>query len=200
MLFGHNTNVVVGNQHYHVQTEDRGVANAVLDTTVYLCGRVVHRRKGNYSDLLPLEPGKESILKQRIDEQHAVVEQELRTGVLKFAETAAGLNPAPTVPELRVELLNSASWVKGKHASLQLRVTDPVGNPSANASIVVRMDGGTAPVNASGTSAVDGTVGVEFEMPALAGTEATLMVEACAGATKGHLRFQLRARPKVPAV
>jgi len=200
MLFGHNTNVVVGELHYHVQTEDRGVANAVLDTTVYLSGRVVHRRKGNYSDLLPLEQGKESILKQRMDEQHAGAEEELRSGVLKFTELAAGSNLAPSAPELRVELLNSASWVRGKHANLQLRVTDPAGSPSANTSIVVRMDGGATPVHVSATSAADGTTGVEFEMPALAGSEATLIVEASSTAAKGQLRFQLRARPKVPAV
>ncbi len=200
MLFGHNTNVTVGNEHYHVQTEDRGVANAVLDTTVYLGGRVVHRRKGNYSDLLPLEAGKESILKQRMDEQHAGIEEELRSGVLKFAELAAGLHPPVSVPELKVELLNGASWVKGKQASLQLRVTEPAGGPSANANIIVRMDGGTTPVHVSATSAADGTAAVGFEMPALAGSEATLIVEACSAAAKGQLRFQLRARPKVPAV
>jgi hypothetical protein len=94
--------------------------------------------------------------------------------------------------------LNGANWVKGKHASLQLRVTEPVGSPSANTPIVVRMDGGAVPVHVSAMSAADGTATVEFEMPALAGSEATLIVEACSAAAKGQLRFQLRARPKAP--
>ncbi|MBS1840943.1 MAG: hypothetical protein JSS69_12380 [Acidobacteria bacterium] len=195
MLFGHNTNVTVGNAHYHVQTEDRGAAHPVIDTSVYLCGRVVHRRKNDYSDLLPLDAVKESILKQRVDAQHARIEEELRTGALKFSEEEAS---AEVAPGLKVDLLNSSNWVKGKHASLQLRVTEPGGGPSAEAKIIVRMDGGATPVNAAATSAADGTVAVDFEMPAIAGTEATLIVEAHSAAAKGQLRFQLKARPKAP--
>ena len=59
MLFGHNTDVKVGESVYHVQTEDRGTANALIDTTVYCRGRVLHRRTNNYIDLLPLDPGRE---------------------------------------------------------------------------------------------------------------------------------------------
>jgi len=39
MLFGHNTNVNVGDTTYHVQTEDRGATNALIDTTVYFMAR-----------------------------------------------------------------------------------------------------------------------------------------------------------------
>jgi hypothetical protein len=35
MLFGHNTNVTVSGTAYHVQTEDRGISHALIDTTVY---------------------------------------------------------------------------------------------------------------------------------------------------------------------
>src|SRR5437879_11041842 len=59
MLFGHNSNVQAGGTNYHVQTEDRGTTNALIDTTVYFNGRVLHRRTNNYFDLLPLNPGRE---------------------------------------------------------------------------------------------------------------------------------------------
>jgi hypothetical protein len=36
-------------------------------------------------------------------------------------------------------------------------------------------------------------------MPKLSGPEPALVIEAFDGDAKGHLRFQLRARPKVPA-
>ena len=73
MLFGHNTDVKVGDTVYHVQTEDRGTANALIDTTVYCRGRVLHRRTNNYFDLLPLDPDREESLRKRIDEQHRAV-------------------------------------------------------------------------------------------------------------------------------
>jgi hypothetical protein len=45
MLFGHNTNVKAGETTFHVQTEDRGTTNALIDTTVYFQGRVLHRHQ-----------------------------------------------------------------------------------------------------------------------------------------------------------
>src|ERR1700687_5103256 len=53
MLFGHNSNVKVGERLYHVQTEDRGTSHAVIDTMVYHSGRVLHRRATSYAALLP---------------------------------------------------------------------------------------------------------------------------------------------------
>ena len=55
MVFGHNTNIKMGAVTFHVQTEDRGEAHALLDTTVYFHGRVLHRRTNNYYDLMPLD-------------------------------------------------------------------------------------------------------------------------------------------------
>src|SRR5277367_7129212 len=82
MLFGHNTDVKVGESVYHVQTEDRGTANALIDTTVYCRGRVLHRRTNNYIDLLPLDPGREELLRKRIDDQHRTVTEDIRSGAL----------------------------------------------------------------------------------------------------------------------
>src|SRR3981189_725972 len=82
MLFCHTTNLNVGDTTYHVQTEDRGATNALIDTTVYFHGRVLHRRTNNYFDLLPLNAKSDPALKQRLDEQHRAVVEELRTGVL----------------------------------------------------------------------------------------------------------------------
>src|ERR1700674_5996365 len=90
MLFGHNSNVKAGNTTYHVQTEDRGATNALIDTTVYFRGRVLHRRTNNYFDLLPLTADSEQALKQRLDEQHRAVVEELRTGPLHSARPHGG--------------------------------------------------------------------------------------------------------------
>src|ERR1700730_16757792 len=85
MLFGHNTNVNAGETTFHVQTEDRGTTNALIDTTVYFHGHVLHRRTNNYFALLPLTPDSEQALKLRLDAQHRAVVEELRTGALRLA-------------------------------------------------------------------------------------------------------------------
>src|SRR3979490_3137476 len=79
MLCGHNPSVKAGGTAYHVQTEDRGSTNALIDTTVYFRGRVLHRRTNNYFDLLPLNSKSEQALKQRLDEPHRAVLQGLGT-------------------------------------------------------------------------------------------------------------------------
>src|SRR5271155_1046363 len=93
MLFGHNSNVKVGEATFHVQTEDRGVTTALIDTTVYYMGRVMHRRTNNYHDLIPLDPDREEALRLRLDEQHRSTLEDIRSGALYLA-------PPPPPPAL----------------------------------------------------------------------------------------------------
>ena len=50
MSSGFNTDIKVGEQVFHVQTEDRGPARLVLDTMVYHNGMVLYRRAANYAE------------------------------------------------------------------------------------------------------------------------------------------------------
>src|SRR6266853_6112982 len=137
MLFGHNSNVKVGEVLYHVQTEDRGTSHAVIDTMVYHSGRVLHRRANSYADLLPLDAAREEKLKQRVSVQHHAVLEELRSGTLKLAQhstaAAPAKPPADGAPKaapsadgardsLRLELLNAKNWLAGRRATLQVLV------------------------------------------------------------------------------
>src|SRR5580692_3870982 len=85
MVFGHNTNLKLGSNTLHVQTEDRGATLALIDTTVYYQGRVLHRRTNNYHDLLPLDENTQQALKMRVDEQHRTVLEAIRSGELQLA-------------------------------------------------------------------------------------------------------------------
>src|ERR1700676_4119701 len=118
MVFGHNTNVTLEGTIFHVQTEDRGITTAIIDTTVHCRGRVLHRRTSKYLDLLPLDADRGHPLKIRLDDQHQTVLDELSCGVwkvealpmppprsnvgvssLRSATTAAApASPVPTVP------------------------------------------------------------------------------------------------------
>jgi hypothetical protein len=51
MSSGFNTDVQVGEQLFHVQTEDRGPNPYVIDTAVYRSGRVLLRRSTDYEPL-----------------------------------------------------------------------------------------------------------------------------------------------------
>ena len=208
MLFGHNTNVKVGEITYHVQTEDRGVTTALIDTTVYFHGHVLHRRTNNYFDLLPLNSKSEEALKHRLDEQHRAVVEELRTGTLYLplpqetkSPAGASVSIAAVVPKvLTLVLINSKTWLAGKHATLDVSVQSRESGEAVNhARIVARIEGAADSNEFKTETGIDGRAQLEFEMPRISGVEPALVIDAFDGDAKGHLRFQLRARPKVPA-
>jgi hypothetical protein len=221
MLFGHNTNVTLDGTVFHVQTEDRGVNSATLDTTVHCRGRVLHRRTNKYHDLLPLDAEKEKSLKARLDEQHFGVVDELKNGALKVeapplpparpsvpapATSSAASTPAPAVAnrvskELTVEMLNPRTWLSGKHATLYLvaRLKESA-TPASGARVVARIAGAAEPTEVETEASADGHARLEFDMPRLTSEDAALVIEASTPHARGHLRFALRAKPKAPAV
>ncbi len=207
MLFGHNSNVKAGDTTYHVQTEDRGSTNALIDTTVYFRGRVLHRRTNNYFDLLPLNADSEQALKQRLDEQHRAVVEELRTGALHLAlpqeekdsALAAAPDSAAAHKVLFLELINAKTWLSGKRALLQVAVRNQTNQAVEGASVTARVDGAAEISEYASETGPFGHAQFEFDMPRLAGADPALLIEALHGNARGQLRFQLRTKPRVPS-
>jgi hypothetical protein len=216
MLFGHNSNVKVGETLYHVQTEDRGTSHAVIDTMVYQSGRVLHRRANSYADLLPLDAAREETLKQRVSAQHQTILDELRSGALKLAQPVAPpvaakpsaadgqpKTPPPSgaVPDsLVLRLLNAKDWLSGRRATLQVLVFEkPEGAVVSGARVTARIEGAAEPTLYSSATGLDGKAQLAFDMPRLAGGDSALVIEASNGKAQARLHFQLRAKPKVPA-
>jgi hypothetical protein len=207
MLFGHNSNVKAGDTTYHVQTEDRGTTNALIDTTVYFRGHVLHRRTNNYFDLLPLNPDNEQALKLRLDEQHRAVVEEIRTGALhlalpqyeKASAPSAASDSASAYKDLSLELINAKTWLSGKRALLQVSVRNQSNQAVEGAKVTARVDGAAEISEYSAQTGPFGNAQFEFDMPRLAGSEPALVIEAAHGNAQGHLRFQLRTKPGVPS-
>jgi hypothetical protein len=98
MSFGFKSNVRVGDVVYHVQTEQGGEDGAVLDTVVYIAGRVIHRVKTNICDDAPAglsDDGARADLRDgearddsalsvgdRVERQHKDVIAQLESGAL----------------------------------------------------------------------------------------------------------------------
>jgi hypothetical protein len=215
MVFGHNTNLKLGSNTLHVQTEDRGAAHALIDTTVYFQGRVLHRRTNNYHDLLPINDENQQALKLRVDEQHRTVLEAIRSGELQLPipqPTSASANAGPghlhqtgansekPPAKLVVELLNARSWLSGKQATLNLVVKEEGGANIAGASVTAEIEGSAGHPPYAGQTGDDGQATILFEMPKLTGPEPALVIRAEARQSSAHLRFSLRAKPRVPAV
>jgi hypothetical protein len=221
MVFGHNSNLKFGAATLHVQTEDRGTTHALIDTTVYYQGRVLHRRTNNYHDLLPLNEGTQQTLKLRVDEQHRTVLEAIRSGELQLAipaatalsaiaaserpsEARANLEQPPATvvqpPKLVVELLNARSWLAGKQATLHVAVKEEGGASIPGASVSAEIEGSAGHPPFSSQTGQDGQATILFEMPKLTGAEPALVIRAEANKAAASLRFSLRAKPRVPAV
>jgi hypothetical protein len=196
MLFGHNSNVKAGDTTYHVQTEDRGAANALIDTTVYFRGRVLHRRTNNYFDLLPLNPDHEQALKVRLDEQHRTVVEEIRTGALHLALPQDDKSASQV---LLLELINAKTWLSGKRALLQVAVRNQTNQAVEGAQVTARVDGAAEISEYSAETGPLGNAQFEFDMPRLVGADPALVIEASHGNARGHLRFQLRTKSRAPS-
>ncbi len=209
MIFGHNTNLKVADATFHVQTEDRGESHALIDTTVYYQGRVLHRRTNNYFDLLPLDEDRLEALKLRLDDQHRTVIEEIRNGSVQLTIPPAG-RTSPAAPNhpgsaespeqakpLRLELTNANSWFSGKQAKLLLSVREQNGTPVSGAQIRVEVEGGENATPIHAQTGADGLAQIEFEMPRITSLSAALVIRAEDQTGKGYLRFALRAKPRV---
>jgi hypothetical protein len=210
MIFGHNSNLKIDNATFHVQTEDRGESHALIDTTVYYQGRVLHRRTNNYFDLLPLDDDRREALKLRLEDQHRTVIEEIRNGKVQIIvpPPAPASRPQPVAahPEsapaeeprtLAIELTNARSWLSGKRANLLLAVRDKSGNWAAGANIRVEIEGAKHHASLYGKADPHGQAHIEFDMPSIHEPVAALVIYAENHIAKGHLRFALRAKPRV---
>src|SRR5215831_1893643 len=211
MVFGHNSNVTVGAHTFHVQTEDRGANHALIDTTVYFQGRVLHRRTNNYLDLLPLTEDSQEALKLRVDNQHRAVLQAIRIGELQLAGPAApraAAEPsaqAPVQPQhtsapraWQIELLNARSWLSGKQATLHVAVKEEGSGPVGGANVSAEIEGSVGHSAHAARTGEDGQATISFEMPKLGGGEVALVIRAEGPVDGVQLRFALRAKPRVP--
>jgi hypothetical protein len=80
MITGYNTDVRHGNRIFHVQTEDKGLANPKIETLIYVGGEILDSYRGTYEDLLTEFPLQESSIQVRMDDQHKSVIRDIKNG------------------------------------------------------------------------------------------------------------------------
>ena len=139
MSSGFNSDVHVGEQVFHVQTEDRGPARPILDTVVYQNGMVLCRRSSNYETFAASAEFTPEALRHRVEVQHRQVIEDLRSGALA-AEVAVArekaqekarqkaqqiANDEAAASAIQIQLLNPDSWLTAGTVSLDLAILTP---------------------------------------------------------------------------
>lgn len=116
MITGFNTDVPHEGHVYHVQTEDRGKDNPVLESLVYIGGTIVAKKRTPYPQPLNEEAGHEA-LASLLKRQHQVIIAAIKAGRIEeliqhslkqqtsnaAEEPHANLGLAPPLPEVLLE-------------------------------------------------------------------------------------------------
>jgi hypothetical protein len=199
MSSGFNTDVPVGDRIFHVQTEDRGPANPLIDTTIYQNGRVVLRRASNYAHYAESEEFDARELLERVEEHHRALIEDLRTGLLD-GEMAAAAKEEAGGGGIQVQLLNPGSWLSGGNVSLDLRVLRRADRrPEGGASVEASIEGALQQGRHTARSDDQGRVNLEFPMPPLGKGTLALVIVARNEESKDEIRFAMRSRSKTPS-
>lgn len=79
MLTGFNTDIESDGVTYHVQTEDRGGSNPLIESLVYIRGEILATRRTPYRDLLDAG-GDTGAVRALMERQHRAILETIRSG------------------------------------------------------------------------------------------------------------------------
>jgi hypothetical protein len=123
MIFGFNTDVPANGKTYHVQTEDRGAKNPVVDSIIYLGGKIVDRVRTPYDFAKSTQQQIEAL----VHNQHRELVESIRSGT--FApQAAAPEREGPPPSGYGIRLLNPGDIERDGQLCFEIAVwnrTDP---------------------------------------------------------------------------
>lgn len=212
MITGFNTDVEYDGRTFHVQTEDRGQRNPVVESLVYSGGEIVETRKSGYDALLASESYSEAAVLKLMETQHQTLVREIRNGrfdpegpkpfgyniitnrsldevVLDFLSREVG------VEQIRLESDAHEALVGGEQAVLRLRVVaDASDRPVPGAKVTVKLISTHERPRElfAGKTGADGRVEAAVEVPVLADGSAALLCQAEASGNNAELKRLIR--------
>ena len=96
MITGFNTDIKHGDRVFHVQTEDRGAGNPIVESLVYVGGQILLSKRSPYADLITDGKVDEPAVRQLMDLQHRRIIEAIRRG--RFDGAVVGAPETAPVP------------------------------------------------------------------------------------------------------
>ena len=218
MVTGFNSDVEHEGRVYHVQTEDKGVDNPVIETLVYRGGEILAARRSTYADL-KAAGWDESAIAGRIEQQHNQVIADVRAGrfeprrprpfgegivsnrsfdevVLDFLRSEMGPDP------LVVSVLEPRSFIEGSAGRLEVLVTRAhSGDGVRDAEVRIRLitTSGRPQALAQARTDASGRAAIEVAIPPVARGAAALIVQALAGKDSAETRRPVEPSARLAA-
>jgi hypothetical protein len=92
VLTGYNTDIDSAGTTYHVQTEDKGRSNPIVESLVYARGEILYSRRTSYQDLVD-EKVENSAIATLMERQHHTIIEVIRRGRLaELTDEPASVN------------------------------------------------------------------------------------------------------------
>jgi len=208
MITGFNTDVQYEGRVFHVQTEDRGLDNPVVESLVYTGGEIITSRRSAYADLARSSDYSEGEVARRMESQHQALIREILSGrfdpdgpkpfgyniitnraldevVLDFLSREVGLE------QIRLEMAEQQTFVERTQPQLSLRViAEASDRPVAGAKVTVKLiSTRDKPKEVfSGTTAHDGRIEATFEIPPMPGANAAILLQAEASGNNAEIK------------
>jgi hypothetical protein len=211
MVTGFNTDVEHRGRVYHVQTEDKGLGNPVIETLIYLGGEILAARRSSYADLKERAAGEKEI-GERIEAQHNRMILDVKEGKYddrqarpfgegiisnrSFDEVVLEWLASQSSPEkISLQMVGSDGFTEGQTANLELLVSRTAsGEGVSKAAVKVKFIStvGTPRVLVEGTTDDDGLVAFSLPMPAIADGTGALILQATAGQETAEIKQLIR--------
>ncbi len=80
MITGFNTDVKYAGTVYHVQTEDKGLKNPLIESLIYVKGAILDSYRSRYEDFTESGAFKESLLQKILESQHRQIVTSIKKG------------------------------------------------------------------------------------------------------------------------
>src|SRR5947209_337247 len=213
MVTGYNTDVQQAGKTYHVQTEDKGLQNPIIETLIYVGGEILAARRTSYADLLSKGLSEKEIA-ERIETQHNRMIVDVRKGrydggkVRPFGEGIISsksfdevvlewLRSQAATERINLQMIGSDGFVEGGTARLDLLVSRvATGEGIAGAKVKVRLISTVDKPRTlvEGKTDEDGQVSLTCALPLLEEGTAALIIQASIGKESGEIK-QLIKKP-----
>ncbi len=208
MITGFNTDIAHQGRIYHVQTEDRGKNNPIVETLVYSSGEILTSRKTPYTDLIETKSNSDSEILKRMEAQHKDLIQEIRTGKFDAGDlkpfghgivsnrsldevAQAFLAEHIALEEIKLALNGSDDWAEGESPKFELQVVEQnTERPVCGATVEIRLVAtGEQPRQLFSASTDEaGCVEAAFDIPSMPGGNAAIVCSADAAGKTAELK------------
>jgi hypothetical protein len=210
VVTGYNTDVRHEGKVYHVQTEDKGVGNPIIETLIYVGGEILAARRSSYADLIEQGVGEKGIA-ERIESQHNRMILDIKGGKYdrkrhrpfgegiisgkSFDDVVLEWLAGTSKDRITLQMVDSTGFVEGEDTRMELLVSRANdGEALAGARVRVKLISTLARPKtlAEGETDGDGLVQLSCSLPLLEEGTGALIIQTMAGNETAEIKQVLK--------